>query len=1064
MGAASVTNPAELDPPAFIPEQEIRYALVLYGGVSLAIYINGVVQEFFRLVRATAPEWPLATDVGRHRAWFPLQAGGRAGVPPLRNSERVYRRLGQMLPVGAKAVTDSPIRTRFVVDILSGTSAGGINAIYLAKALANQQSIDALRDLWVKEGDIAVLLNDKRSYKDLSPGLQPQSPPRSLLNGYRLFVRALEALRGMEGTEQLPETDVSPSYAEQVDLAVTATDLKGLRMPIKLYDGVVQEKRHKNVFRFAYSTKEATGTERNDFGPENNAMLAFAARCTSSFPFAFEPMVLDDLADVLPSAQYSHEGQPWRQFFRDYVRMGAEDYRSYAFADGGYLDNKPFTHATDQLGRRRADVPVERKLIYIEPDPSGDLAPDTPAAAAEDRPDVFENVAAAVTKLPRTETIREDVDAVVRRSRTVARLRAVTGKVIDAAATSVVMGGAEVSTLPAESESLAYTELRRQNVLDDLADVVARVVGIPDESDGQHALRLVASAWADLRAIENDELFALYDLGFKLRRLTFVQHRINDLIAEVGGPTEVASDLGIWSMTAETATRLRQVKLALNEIFVELRWRGRGVRYPQRTAEVLEADRIAHGPEAVPVDPDRFRAVADAVAATGLTEEALVARVLDPGNGLVRSEDQARARAAEFARRLGPRLDALANTLAEIFDLPFRSEHAAAMLVLGGKVTEDAEAQEEARKWLLRPGEPESDAPRLLDGLDEVSERLRNLLRWYYEAFDQIDALLLPLTYPDLVEVNPVDVIRISPLDAKSLIDETGETRRKLSGASVHHFGGFFDEGFRVNDILWGRLDGAERIIETVLPPGHELKGFFVEAAQLGIIGEDLLGESRPTWVAEAIRKHSPASPRSGGKTAELLELLGEGWTDERLAEALAVREHLATRFTAPTEKNRRKMLDVIGRGTSITSDVVGAEADRSQSALKPIFWVGRLGRIVAGLAALATRPRAAELPRIVFRNVAVIALALGFLLIILDVLGVDGVAKAGWTIAIVTAIAQLAVWLTTAWVGAEPRHPGARSRKRFLRGVIGTIVALMVVLAAIGAFHVVDRIVDRVG
>ena len=60
----------------------------------------------------------------------------------------------------------------------------------------------------------------------------------------------------MGGTEQRAETDVSLSYAEQVDLVVTTTDLQGLRMPIKLYDGVVQEARHKNVSRFTYWTKE----------------------------------------------------------------------------------------------------------------------------------------------------------------------------------------------------------------------------------------------------------------------------------------------------------------------------------------------------------------------------------------------------------------------------------------------------------------------------------------------------------------------------------------------------------------------------------------------------------------------------------------------------------------------------------------------------------------------------------------------------------------------------------------------------------------------------------------
>jgi hypothetical protein len=35
-------------------EREVRFAVVMYGGVSLAIYINGVAQELLNMVRATA--------------------------------------------------------------------------------------------------------------------------------------------------------------------------------------------------------------------------------------------------------------------------------------------------------------------------------------------------------------------------------------------------------------------------------------------------------------------------------------------------------------------------------------------------------------------------------------------------------------------------------------------------------------------------------------------------------------------------------------------------------------------------------------------------------------------------------------------------------------------------------------------------------------------------------------------------------------------------------------------------------------------------------------------------
>ena len=34
---------------------EVRFGIVMYGGVSLAVYINGVAQELLGLVRSTAP-------------------------------------------------------------------------------------------------------------------------------------------------------------------------------------------------------------------------------------------------------------------------------------------------------------------------------------------------------------------------------------------------------------------------------------------------------------------------------------------------------------------------------------------------------------------------------------------------------------------------------------------------------------------------------------------------------------------------------------------------------------------------------------------------------------------------------------------------------------------------------------------------------------------------------------------------------------------------------------------------------------------------------------------------
>ncbi|HVV49155.1 MAG TPA: patatin-like phospholipase family protein, partial [Polyangia bacterium] len=128
-------------------DTEIRFAIVMYGGVSLAVYMNGIAQELLHMVRATAP------------AGDPLNGQFRYRPDDLTGTERVYRELAGKL------------RARFVVDIISGTSAGGINGIFLAKALASGQSLDQLQKLWVREGDAGKLLNDKTS---LQGGLPPE--------------------------------------------------------------------------------------------------------------------------------------------------------------------------------------------------------------------------------------------------------------------------------------------------------------------------------------------------------------------------------------------------------------------------------------------------------------------------------------------------------------------------------------------------------------------------------------------------------------------------------------------------------------------------------------------------------------------------------------------------------------------------------------------------------------------------------------------------------------------------------------------------------------------------
>ena len=74
--------------PVIDPAKEVRLAVVLYGGVSLAIYINGVAQELLHLVRATAAD-PASPD-GTRRARFKDYDEGMPARPRISRKSSRY--------------------------------------------------------------------------------------------------------------------------------------------------------------------------------------------------------------------------------------------------------------------------------------------------------------------------------------------------------------------------------------------------------------------------------------------------------------------------------------------------------------------------------------------------------------------------------------------------------------------------------------------------------------------------------------------------------------------------------------------------------------------------------------------------------------------------------------------------------------------------------------------------------------------------------------------------------------------------------------------------------------
>jgi hypothetical protein len=86
-----------------------------------------------------------------------------------------------------------------------------------------------------------------------------------------------------------------------------------------------------------------------------------------------------------------------------------------------------------------------------------------------------------------------------------------------------------------------------------------------------------------------------------------------------------------------------------------------------------------------------------------------------------------------------------------------------------------------------------------------------------------------------LDEFDPVKVDRISPEDATAI--RAGGAAATLKGIQFNSFGAFFSRAYRENDYLWGRLHGAERMIDLIASTLPESAPFDVQA--LAILKRD---------------------------------------------------------------------------------------------------------------------------------------------------------------------------------------------------------------------------------
>ena len=733
-------------------EKELRIALVCYGGVSLAVYMHGITKEVWRLAKAS-------------------QAVHAVGLrTAAADGDDVYTILLRTI------AGEADVELRVLVDILAGASAGGINAIFLAHAIATGRTLDPLTDLWLESADVDRLLAPdsggmsriaKMVAVPVAWALTARSGTidRTVEPAHRAeikaklanFVRApwfappfggpqltnllLDAFDAMDEGPKGPP--LLPDY-QPLDLFVTVTDFHGHPERLRLNSPPeVIETEHRLTLSFA----DPGGAERRLADP---AELTYAARATASFPGAFPPFRVAELDLALAARRRSWPGRA-AFLARALPRHSAlGDAEEAVLIDGSVLANAPFGPAVAALEKRPARREVDRRFVYIDPKPGMKSIRLTGHADSEP-PGFFATIFGAMSDIPREQPIRDNLEAIERMSARIRRLRRI------------------VETMRPEVEA-----------------AIDRAIGASFFLDRPTPKRL--AAWRArahlLSAREAGYAYAAYG---QLKIAATVEEISHTLFRLGGGgdrTREEAVRQAVWSA-------VRAAGLANADAITAKGGRGDVVRF------LVDFD--------LSFRTRRLRFVARRLAGMAGGMEAArneAEQVLGLLHGLI---GRYRAREAAAPDEAGRR------AFAAVEEQP-----AAALAALAAMLD-------------LAPLDEETDA-QLSIALAALPKADRRALILAYLGYPFYDVATLPLLQGEgLDEFDPIKVDRISPNDAVAI--RKGGPHATLKGLQFNSFGAFFSRAYRENDYLWGRLHGADRMIDIVISALPEEKRLSPDAA-----------------------------------------------------------------------------------------------------------------------------------------------------------------------------------------------------------------------------------------
>jgi patatin-related protein len=770
-------------------EKELRIALVCFGGISLAVYIHGVCKEILKLVRASSALHRITDRSQRATASFFDHADPN---DPEYDTEAEYFQL--LRDIGRK------LELRVIVDTLAGASAGGINASMLARALSHDLPTGRLRDLWLENADVTVLLAPEARAGALSKAILRPFIWAASLTGMIEPIRDKEVRRKLSlflrsrwfkppfsgsvmaglmydaatamGEPKSPAASLLPS-GQGLDLFVTLTDYYGYRQLLQIHDPpLIYELEHRHVLHFKYR-RRADGAVESDFDLDNAPALAFAARATSCFPGAFPPAQIVEMDELLASrgAQWSRREDFIVRNFERHLRADI-DPATAAFIDGAVLNNRPFREAIQAIHNRSAYRDVDRRLIFIDAKPES-----IRSGSHAELPNFFSTIKEALSDLPSEQPIANELAWVMNLNSQVRNIKSIiedarphvselVGDVIDKPldapfTTEDIRGWREkVNDRVAREAGFAhegYVRLKLASVRGFVARTIAMIGGAPANSPLARAMEEIVNAWAIQRGIVYSkagsealkheaaalprlplwiEFLLAFDVDYRRRRLHFLIEGQNRLY----------------------------------RLIDEGRFPGLDYRVVDRLKRdlYLRLDVLQHSEE-----PKFF----------GATVHALAEKLFRHAPSATDAKDLAAYARRVVANDSVKTIDQLVETLGTEIDL--------------NATTRDLDE-------LLASLDPAAWHP------DARREVLIN-----YLGFPFWDVLTFSVsTGRGTGELREILIDRISPEEVRTLNAFAGA--KSLKGIGFNNFAGFFSRRYRENDYLLGRLHAAERLIDIV--------------------------------------------------------------------------------------------------------------------------------------------------------------------------------------------------------------------------------------------------------